>query len=125
MYARTVARMPKLTKKQIQHFKEVLLQDKEGLDGSANYLETQDAVWAKMSVSDERSKDPLEGDTITAERVVLNGLSNVNKAEAEKVLRALAKIEDGTYGTCDNCGKDIGFERLEARPKAVMCVACA
>lgn len=36
--------------------------------------------------------------------------------------RALAKVEDGTYGTCDVCGKPIGDERLEALFWAVLCV---
>jgi len=36
--------------------------------------------------------------------------------------RALAKLEEGSYGTCDVCGKPIGDERLEALPWAVLCV---
>ena len=41
------------------------------------------------------------------------------------VVRALAKIEDGTYGLCDLCGALIPEERLEARPWSVLCVRCA
>lgn len=36
--------------------------------------------------------------------------------------RALEKLEDGTYGTCDVCGNPIGDERLEALPWAGLCV---
>ena len=36
--------------------------------------------------------------------------------------RALAKVAEGTYGTCDVCGKPIGEGRLEALPWAVLCV---
>ena len=36
--------------------------------------------------------------------------------------RAIEKLEDGTYGTCDVCGNPIGDERLEALPWAVLCV---
>jgi DnaK suppressor protein len=39
--------------------------------------------------------------------------------------RALAKIEDGTYGRCDACGESIARARLDAMPDGVMCVACA
>jgi DnaK suppressor protein len=38
------------------------------------------------------------------------------------VERALAKIEEGTYGKCDVCGQPIGEARLEALPWAVVCV---
>lgn len=37
---------------------------------------------------------------------------------------ALKRIEDGTYGTCTNCGKPIAPERLEARPWATLCIDC-
>jgi DnaK suppressor protein len=42
-------------------------------------------------------------------------------AQAE---HALARIEDGTYGTCESCGEAIGKARLQAFPRAVLCVAC-
>ena len=38
--------------------------------------------------------------------------------------RALATIEAGTYGTCESCGQPIGKARLQAFPRAVLCVAC-
>lgn len=40
------------------------------------------------------------------------------------VEHALQKFEDGTYGLCDNCGKPIPPERLEALPKATLCLDC-
>ncbi|MGI8701011.1 MAG: TraR/DksA family transcriptional regulator [Nocardioidaceae bacterium] len=39
-----------------------------------------------------------------------------------EVKRAEAKLADGTYGTCDVCGREIGDERLEARPWATRCL---
>jgi RNA polymerase-binding transcription factor len=48
---------------------------------------------------------------------------------AEQVLgdidAALKRVDDGTYGTCTNCGKQIPEERLEARPWASLCIDCA
>jgi DnaK suppressor protein len=41
------------------------------------------------------------------------------------VVRALAKLDEGTYGLCDRCGALIPEERLEARPWSVLCVSCA
>jgi RNA polymerase-binding protein DksA len=37
---------------------------------------------------------------------------------------ALNRIEDGSYGMCTNCGKQIPEERLEARPSATLCIDC-
>jgi DnaK suppressor protein len=39
--------------------------------------------------------------------------------------RALAKLNDGTYGRCDACGKPIGGARLLAIPDGVLCLTCA
>jgi DnaK suppressor protein len=39
--------------------------------------------------------------------------------------RALAKLDEGSYGTCDSCGEPIAIARLQAMPDGVMCLACA
>ncbi|MEU4579330.1 TraR/DksA family transcriptional regulator [Nonomuraea sp. ATR24] len=38
--------------------------------------------------------------------------------------RAIARIDAGTYGVCESCHKPIGKERLQAFPRATLCVAC-
>lgn len=38
--------------------------------------------------------------------------------------RALARIEAGTYGSCESCGQPIGKARLKAFPRATLCVSC-
>ena len=38
--------------------------------------------------------------------------------------RAIARIEAGTYGNCDSCGEPIGKARLQAFPRATLCVSC-
>ena len=45
-------------------------------------------------------------------------------ARVEQIDDALARMADGTYGVCMNCGKDIPRERLEALPFATLCVDC-
>lgn len=42
----------------------------------------------------------------------------------EEVRRALEKLDAGTYGICDNCGRPIAPERLEALPHATLCIQC-
>jgi RNA polymerase-binding protein DksA len=46
-------------------------------------------------------------------------------AEAlDQTERAIARVDDGTYGNCESCGKPIGAARLEAYPRATLCVTC-
>jgi RNA polymerase-binding protein DksA len=46
------------------------------------------------------------------------------KSELEKIERALAAIDAGTYGICSNCQKEIPLERLHAYPQANTCLDC-
>ncbi|HEX4800228.1 MAG TPA: TraR/DksA family transcriptional regulator [Sphingomicrobium sp.] len=45
--------------------------------------------------------------------------------EIASVKRALARIDDGTYGECVRCGGAIAPARLDARPEAALCIDCA
>lgn len=42
----------------------------------------------------------------------------------EEVESALQRLNDGSYGECSHCGKDISAARLEAYPYAVLCITC-
>jgi DnaK suppressor protein len=53
------------------------------------------------------------------------GVGTSLEAGLERTERALAKLEDGTYGRCDACGGEIAEKRLRAMPDAVTCVDCA
>jgi DnaK suppressor protein len=46
------------------------------------------------------------------------------KQQLAEVEHALVKFDEGTYGICDNCGKEIAPERLEALPQAALCIKC-
>ena len=61
---------------------------------------------------------------VTAERTEVLGLVESLKTQLDDVDTALAHIEAGTYGTCDNCGANISEDRLEFRPASVLCVDC-
>ena len=45
-------------------------------------------------------------------------------AEFEEIDLALEKIDEGTYGLCEECGETIGLERLKALPFATLCIDC-
>jgi DnaK suppressor protein len=55
---------------------------------------------------------------------VLERLDEQNREEWEAIEAALARIEAGTYGTCDACGKAMTVARLDAMPMARRCLAC-
>src|SRR5262249_60762855 len=41
-----------------------------------------------------------------------------------KIQEALRRLDDGTYGICEECGEEIGIERLKARPVTTLCIEC-
>ena len=51
-------------------------------------------------------------------------LRNRETLYIKKMDEALKRIEDGTFGECEDCGEDIELRRLEARPTATLCVFC-
>lgn len=60
----------------------------------------------------------------TAERTEVIGLVDTLKTQLDGVDAALARIANGKYGTCANCGKEIDPARMEARPESIYCVDC-
>jgi DnaK suppressor protein len=60
----------------------------------------------------------------TEERSRLISVVRALRSNLRDVERALAKMDAGTYGICESCGKPIGLERLEALPWAVLCIDC-
>jgi DnaK suppressor protein len=66
-----------------------------------------------------------DGTTEAIDRMTKVGTAEQLAVMRTDVVRALEKIEEGTYGLCDRCGASIPDERLEARPWSVLCVSCA
>ena len=60
----------------------------------------------------------------TAERTELLGIVENLKNGLEEVNAALGKIDEGTYGICESCGKKIGAARMEGRPTSTLCLEC-
>ena len=66
-----------------------------------------------------------DGTSIAVERITQVAAQEQLLRQSEEVERALAKIDEGTYGACDTCGAVIPEGRLEIHPWAVLCVPCA
>jgi len=66
-----------------------------------------------------------DGTTEAVERLSTTATARSISQSIDDVDRALAKIDDGSYGICDSCGEEIDETRLEARPATTTCVECA
>src|SRR6476660_3660677 len=62
---------------------------------------------------------------VTAERGEVDALVGSLRDTLSDIDDALAKIDAGTYGSCEQCGQPIGEARLEAMPAARLCITCA
>ena len=65
-----------------------------------------------------------EGDTLNVERDRLLVVASEAKERVAEIDAALVRVDAGTYGTCDACGKPIPEARLEVVPEATLCVNC-
>lgn len=60
----------------------------------------------------------------TAERSEAIGIVEALRAQRSDVAGALERLDKGTYGLCEKCGKEIPEARLDAVPSARLCVSC-
>src|SRR5919112_6505890 len=66
-----------------------------------------------------------DGTTEAVRRLTEVGVGSSLESSHARLLRALEKLDDGTYGTCDACGRPIAAARLEFSPESVLCIDCA
>lgn len=90
---------------------------RESLDGLGDESERENL--SELSSADQHQAD-VGTETFEREK----DLSILEQVEAElaDVAHALERLAEGTYGTCEACGKPIGEERLEALPAARFCL---
>src|SRR3954465_14701625 len=65
-----------------------------------------------------------DGTTEAVRRLTEVGVGTSLESSQARVLRALEKLDEGTYGTCDNCGRPIAPARLKFSPESVLCLDC-
>ncbi len=105
-----------MSKKQLDHFKKILLKWKSQLESEAGktvrHMKNESVSFADPNDRASQESDfGLELRTRDRERKLL-----------KKIQFSLKNIENGSYGFCEETGEEIGLERLEARPVATLCL---
>jgi RNA polymerase-binding protein DksA len=107
-------------------FRTQLETERDRVRGAIEFLQEDNS----HSLEDETGEinasgaDNHPGDTASAtyDRELELGLEEGAEDLLAKIEAALKRIDDGTYGICENCGQPIGEERLEAMPWATLCI---
>ena len=81
-------------------------------------------VEASRDSNADDEHDP-EGATIAFERSQVDAFVRQGREHLEEIDAALGRLDRGTYGACEQCGRPITPGRLEARPTARRCIDCA
>jgi DnaK suppressor protein len=113
-----------LTKKEIQELKERLLEERRDLQSQFDELEESTFATNQSDLTGEMGFDEEYADAGTATFERERDLSLVNNVRdlIQRIDKALAKIDEGTYGRCDRCGKPIEKVRIKALPYANLCL---
>ena len=98
---------------------------KEQLEGMKKdiYSDVEQTL-TEMNAQSGNIPDPNDRASVESDRSFELRLRGRERKLMEKIDEAIARIEDGTYGICDDCGEDIAVKRLEARPVAKFCIDC-
>jgi DnaK suppressor protein len=108
-----------MDKEKLIFFKELLLAQREELLRHA-----KETVSSLSKEGEEVPADLADQATLEADRNFLLRIRDRERKLIAKIDEALEKIEKGTYGICELCGKEIEEERLKARPVASYCIEC-
>ncbi|MBV8080317.1 MAG: TraR/DksA C4-type zinc finger protein [Actinobacteria bacterium] len=115
-----------MTTMDTSEFRTLLEEERQRISEAIEYLSPenpgnmQDAVGELAGAGVDNHLGDMA--TVTFDRELDEGLGEGAQQTLDQIDRALGKIEDGTYGACERCGKPIGEERLRARPWATLCI---
>jgi RNA polymerase-binding protein DksA len=106
-------------------FRDELLAERRRVLDAIEYLHKENPG----SLEDETEEMPIDNHlaetaTATLDREIDYTLEENSEHVLAAIDSALARIEDGTFGKCVTCGKEIGEERLAAIPWATQCIDC-
>ena len=107
-----------LTKKQYEYFKDFL---NETLD---RLLDDANKTVSGMTDHGETFPDPTDRATLESERNFTLRIRDRERRLISKIKQALNRLDQGSFGICEECGDDIGMKRLKARPVTTRCIKC-
>lgn len=108
-----------MNKAQLKKFKTMLEEKRDEIVKKAKQTLSEDMMLDANDLPDEMdlaSSEYLQSFTFR--------LRGREKSFLDKIEKALAKIEDGSFGNCEECGEEITVKRLEARPETTLCIRC-
>lgn len=108
-----------LKKKDLKKFRELLEEKKADILKNAKRTLNEDMTLDADDLPDEMdlaSSEYLQSFTFR--------LRGREKTFLKKIDHALAKIDEGTFGICEECEEPISIKRLEARPETTLCIRC-
>jgi DnaK suppressor protein len=116
-----------LTAAELQDLREALEREQKELLSQLDEIETSTFSQAQSELTGEMAFDDEYADsgTATFERERDLSLENNVRDLLQKIEKALTRMDEGTYGTCERCGKPIEKARLKALPYADLCIADA
>ncbi|MDX6409096.1 MAG: hypothetical protein QOE13_2167 [Gaiellaceae bacterium] len=111
----------------VDRFREALLEERKRVEAAIQNLHDENPGTLAEDAGEETAYDNHLADTATEtyDRELDYTLEENSEHVLAEIDAALKRIEEGTYGTCTNCGKQIAEERLEALPWATLCIDCA
>jgi RNA polymerase-binding protein DksA len=107
------------------HFRDLLLEERQRVLNAIDYLHEANPGSLKEETEESTVDNHLaDTATVTLDREIDYTLEENSENVLKEIDRALAKIEAGTFGICENCGQPIAEERLRAIPYATQCIDC-
>ena len=108
-----------MKQKKLETFKKMLIEEKERLLEKMEQLKN-----GEVYVNKDEIKDVADAASDELDKAFVMRIRDRELKLIKKIDEALARIEKGTYGICEECGCDIEEKRLKARPVATLCIAC-
>lgn len=107
-----------LTKKKKEYFTNLLTKRLDNLLVEAN------KTVSGMTGHRDNFPDPTDRATLESDRNFELRIRDRERKLIGKIKDALDRLDKGTFGICEECGKDISAKRLEARPVTTLCIDC-
>jgi RNA polymerase-binding protein DksA len=108
-----------MEQKDLQRFRIMLQESRKKLLQTARKTRTEESSFDTNDLPDEIDLASSEYTQSLTFR-----LRDREKVLLKKIDKALARIDDGTFGICERCGEEISLKRLEARPVTTLCIRC-